>query len=83
MAVLNVRNLPEQVHRGLRQRAARHGRSMEAEARAILAEACRADTENTLSEDLRSWVERLYRGQVPRSSAADLIAERRREAASD
>lgn len=83
MAVLNVRNLPEQVHRGLRQRAARHGRSMEAEARAILTEACRADTENTINEDLRAWVERLYRGQVPRSSVADLIAERRREAASE
>jgi plasmid stability protein len=38
MAILTVRNLPEDVHRALRVRAARHGRSTEAEVRAILAE---------------------------------------------
>lgn len=36
MAILTVRNLPDEVHRALRVRAARHGRSMEAEAREIL-----------------------------------------------
>ena len=36
MAMLTVRNLPEEVHRALRVRAARHGHSMEAEVRAIL-----------------------------------------------
>jgi len=36
MAVLTVRNLPGEVHRALRMRAARHGRSTEAEARDIL-----------------------------------------------
>lgn len=36
MAMLTVRNLPEEVHRALRVRAARHGQSMEAEVRAIL-----------------------------------------------
>lgn len=39
MAVLTVRNLPDEVHRALRLRAAQHGRSTEAEIRAILAEA--------------------------------------------
>lgn len=39
MAVLTVRNLPDEVHRALRIRAARHGRSTEAEVRAILASA--------------------------------------------
>ena len=39
MATLNIRNLPDEVHRRLRLRAAEHGRSMEAEARAILAAA--------------------------------------------
>jgi plasmid stability protein len=34
MAVLNIRNLPDAVHRELRKRAAGHGRSIEAEARA-------------------------------------------------
>ncbi|MBI2396303.1 MAG: Arc family DNA-binding protein [Xanthomonadales bacterium] len=36
MAVLTVRNLPDAVHRALRMRAAAHGRSTEAEVRAIL-----------------------------------------------
>lgn len=36
MAMLTVRNIPEEVHRALRVRAARHGRSMEAEVREIL-----------------------------------------------
>ncbi len=39
MAMLTVRNLPDEVHRALRVRAARHGRSTEAEVRAILEEA--------------------------------------------
>ena len=39
MAMLTLRNLPEEVHRALRVRAAQHGRSMEAEVREILAAA--------------------------------------------
>jgi plasmid stability protein len=39
MGVLSVRNLPDEVHRALRARAASHGRSTEAEVRAILEEA--------------------------------------------
>lgn len=38
MAMMTVRNLPDEVHRALRVRAAMHGRSAEAEVRAILAE---------------------------------------------
>lgn len=41
MATVNVRNLPEAVHRALRVRAAHHGRSTEAEIRFILEEATR------------------------------------------
>ncbi|MCO8164248.1 plasmid stabilization protein [Pseudomonas sp. 21LCFQ010] len=37
MAVLTVRNVPDEVHRALRVRAAQHGRSTEAEIREILA----------------------------------------------
>jgi plasmid stability protein len=39
MAVLTVRNLPDEVHRALRMRAAEHGRSTEAEVRTILEDA--------------------------------------------
>ena len=37
MAILTVRNLPDDVHRALRVRAAQHGHSTEAEVREILA----------------------------------------------
>ena len=43
MAMLTVRNLPAAVHRALRVRAALHGRSTEAEVRAILEEAVRPE----------------------------------------
>ena len=36
MAILNIRNLPDEAHANLRVRAAKAGRSMEAEARTIL-----------------------------------------------
>jgi plasmid stability protein len=39
MGSLNVRNLTDATHKALRIRAAQHGRSMEAEVRAILDEA--------------------------------------------
>jgi antitoxin FitA len=43
MGVVTVRNLPEETHRALRVRAAQHGRSTEAEIRAILEEAVRPE----------------------------------------
>lgn len=36
MAMLTVRNIPDELHRALRVRAALHGHSMEAEVRGIL-----------------------------------------------
>ena len=41
MAILTVRNVPDEVHRALRAQAALHGRSTEAEVREILASAVR------------------------------------------
>lgn len=41
MATLTIRNLPDDVHRALRVRAARHGRSTEAEVRDILLQAAK------------------------------------------
>jgi plasmid stability protein len=41
MPVVTVRNLPEETHRALKLRAARHGRSTEAEIRDILENAVR------------------------------------------
>lgn len=41
MPAVTIRNLPEEVHRALKVRAAHHGRSTEAEMRAILETAVR------------------------------------------
>jgi len=45
MAALSIRDLDDQVRERLRVRAAEHGRSMEAEVRAILADAVAEPTE--------------------------------------
>ncbi|HJV13509.1 MAG TPA: Arc family DNA-binding protein [Propionibacteriaceae bacterium] len=45
MSMLTVRDLDPEVKEKLRRRAARHGRSMEAEARLILAAAVEAEDE--------------------------------------
>lgn len=50
MAILTVRNLPDDVHRALRARAAQHGRSTEAEVREILAAAVKLETRVRLGD---------------------------------
>lgn len=52
MAMLTVRNLPDEVHRGLRALAAQHGRSTEAEVRAILAAAVKPESRLRLGDAL-------------------------------
>lgn len=54
MATLTVRDLDDQVKRALRVRAARNGRSMEAEVRAILQDAVRAPASTGLASRIRS-----------------------------
>ncbi|HQH07102.1 MAG TPA: toxin-antitoxin system antitoxin subunit [Phycicoccus sp.] len=48
MGTLTIRNLDDITHARLRVRAARNGRSVEAEVRAVLAEATGAPDENVL-----------------------------------
>jgi plasmid stability protein len=75
---MNIRNLPAEVVAKLRVRAARQGRSIEDEARAILIEACRSRKDSLSVEELQAWVDRLYGAAKPKDVADDLIAERRR-----
>lgn len=49
MALLTVRNLRPDVHQRLREQAARHGRSMEAEVRSILEVAVGAEHDDLAS----------------------------------
>ena len=80
MATLNIRNLPDPVHARLRLRAARSGRSMEAEAREILATACRPRPRGDELSALQDLVDDLYGDNKPRHVVDELIADRRREA---
>jgi plasmid stability protein len=52
MAILTVRNVPDDVHRALRVRAAQHGRSMEAEVREILAAVVKPEKRVRMGEAL-------------------------------
>ena len=52
MAMLTVRNLPDDVHRALRVRAAQHGRSTVAEVREILENAVKPETRLRMGEAL-------------------------------
>jgi plasmid stability protein len=52
MAMLTVRNLPDDVHRALRVRAAQHGHSTEAEVRAILLNAVKPETRLLMGDAL-------------------------------
>ncbi len=52
MAMLTVRNLPDDVHRALRVRAAMNGRSTEAEVREILAVAVKPETRVRIGDAL-------------------------------
>lgn len=79
MAVLNIRNLPDDVRDRLRVRAAEAGRSMEAEARAVLTEACSRESSVRSAKTLPDWVSRLYGKRKPRRVVDALIAERRKE----
>lgn len=49
---LTIRNVPDVVHRALKQQAARNGRSLDAEVRAILASAVRPETRIRLGDAL-------------------------------
>lgn len=52
MAILTVRNVPDEVHRALRVRAAQHGRSTEAEVREILAAAVKPEKRTRVGDAL-------------------------------
>ena len=58
MAVVTVRNLPEETHRALRLRAAQHGRSTEAEIRVILEDAMRPEGRVKIGSALAAFGQR-------------------------
>ena len=88
MPTLTIRNLPEDVHQALRMRAAQHGRSVEAEVRALLAAAVVARAESGVAEERREFgadapsAIGLWGASAPgRSEVDQFIAQRYVEAA--
>ncbi len=75
--ILTVRQVPDEVHRALKARALRSGRSVEAEVRQILAESCLPNTEpGTWTSGLRDRAKRRTAG-APQTDSAILIQEGR------
>lgn len=77
MSVVTVRNLPEETHRALKRRAARHGRSTEAEIRSILEQAVRPEDRLKIGSELAAFGRRFggvdldpTRDQVPTEAAS-------------
>ncbi|QIM15412.1 Arc family DNA-binding protein [Leucobacter insecticola] len=60
MAQLLIRQLPDEVKEGLRELAREKGRSMEAEARAILVDRIRAENRVTVEYEGTSSVQKLH-----------------------
>ncbi|MBK9428367.1 MAG: plasmid stability protein [Gammaproteobacteria bacterium] len=55
MPAVTIRNLTEETHRALKQRAASHGRTTEAEIRAILEQAVNPGTRVKLGSELAAF----------------------------
>jgi plasmid stability protein len=83
MAALSIRNLPDDVRNRLRVRAAKAGRSMEAEAREILVAAVATADPSVDFQGVQEAVSKLYKGRKPRGVVKALITERRKEAAKE
>ncbi|MDG4550146.1 MAG: hypothetical protein P9F19_11210 [Candidatus Contendobacter sp.] len=78
MTVLSIHSLPDAAQARLRERAALHGLSIEAEACAILTTYL-ADEDRPSAVALQDWVDSLYGANKPRRVVEELLAERRRE----
>ena len=59
MATVTVRNLPDEVHRALRIRAAHHGRSTEAEIREVLAQSVQSEGRLKVGTELRRFARQI------------------------
>ena len=70
MSAVTIRNLPEEVHRALKLRAAQHNRSAEAEMRAILEAAVRPEGRVRLGDAISD----IFRGVGLTDSESDAIA---------
>lgn len=57
MANIIIRNLPDEIHRAIKVRAAQHGRSTEAEVRDMLAQTIQSGSRLQVGTELRRYAE--------------------------
>ena len=69
LPTITIRNLPAETHRALKVRAAEHGRSAEAEIRAILEEAVRPENRLRIGSALAAFGRQI--GGIDRAVARD------------
>ena len=84
MATLTVRDLPDEDRDALRVRAAEHGRSMEAEVRALIHDALHAPAKASAEARVKRVQDRIRAangGVMPTGVVDQFIAERRSAAA--
>jgi len=82
MATLTIRNLPDRVRDELRVRAARNGRSMEAEVRTVLSESVGDERQPLSRDEIKQRVREIQKAfakyKKPGESVVDeFLAERR------
>lgn len=70
MPAVTIRNLPEETHRALKLRAAQHGRSTEAEIRAILEQAVLPVERLKIGSELAAFGQRFELGDFPRDPSS-------------
>ncbi len=85
MATLTVRNVPSAVHAALRTKAAKNGRSVEAELREIIAAASLGgakvkpmDPDKAFAK-VRAQIRKAHAGKMPTGVVDSFLRERRRE----
>ncbi len=79
MKTLSIRSIPDEVHAKLRVRAARNGRSMEAEARALLENSVQGGEADKWIGEIQALAKRMSSKRKPNSMVDQLLEERRRE----
>ena len=79
MKTLSIRSIPDEVHAKLRVRAARNGRSMEAEARALLEISVQGGEADKWVGEIQALAKRMSAKRKPNGMVDGLLEERRRE----
>ncbi len=80
---LTIENLPERVWDRLEKKAKASGRTVEAEAAAILSDSLADERNAEEMDDLQRMVRKMHRGKLPEGEVDRFLADRKLEAAAE